>query len=203
MNTKKIIIFDLDGVLINSLKNMKLSLEQTNKKLNLNLSFKEYRKFLGLPFEKIMNKIGVKKNISLIKKNYINFSKKNLHKLVITNKNIHDLMYLKKNYICVVYTSKDKQRTNKILKKYRLFDYILTSDDVEKGKPNAEGVLKILKKFKIKKINSMYIGDSIYDYKCSINAGIQYCHATWGYDKMYNIKKLNRINNFKEILNYF
>jgi phosphoglycolate phosphatase len=203
MNKKKLIIFDLDGVLINSLKNMELSLKQTNKKLGLNLNFSEYKQFLGLPFEKIMNKIGIKKQINIIKKNYIFYSNKNLNKLIITKKNIKDLKSLKKNYICTVFTSKDKYRTNKILKKYKLFDYILTSDDVKKGKPNSEGVLKILKKFKIRKKNSIYVGDSIYDYKCSVNASIKYCHATWGYDKMNSFKKLNRIKNFKEILNFF
>ena len=116
------------------------------------MNFSEYKQFLGLPFEKIMNKIGIKKQINIIKKNYIFYSNKNLNKLIITKKNIKDLKSLKKNYICTFFTSKDKCRTNKILKKYKLFDYILTSDDVKKGKPNSEGVLKILKKFKIRKI---------------------------------------------------
>ena len=57
----KLIIFDLDGVLIDSIENMRISLNQTAKSLNLNLNFKEYKKFLGLPFEKIMNKMGINK----------------------------------------------------------------------------------------------------------------------------------------------
>ena len=39
---KKLIIFDLDGVLINSLPNMKKALKLTSKKLYLKLSFKKY-----------------------------------------------------------------------------------------------------------------------------------------------------------------
>ena len=39
MEKKKLIIFDLDGVLINSLKNMEYALDNTNKKLGLNLKF--------------------------------------------------------------------------------------------------------------------------------------------------------------------
>ena len=35
---KKLIIFDLDGVLINSLNNMKFALNQTSKQLNINFS---------------------------------------------------------------------------------------------------------------------------------------------------------------------
>ena len=99
MDKKKLIIFDLDGVLINSLKNMELSLNQTNKKLGLNLNFSEYKQFIGLPFEKIMNKIGIKKQINIIKKYYIFYSNKNLNKLTIKKKNIKDLKSLKKNNI--------------------------------------------------------------------------------------------------------
>ena len=62
----KLIIFDLDGVLIDSIENMRISLNQTAKSLNLNLNFKEYKKFLGLPFEKIMNKMGINKKEEII-----------------------------------------------------------------------------------------------------------------------------------------
>ena len=73
---RKLIIFDLDGVLINSLPNMKYSMQKTNKELKIKIDFNEYKKYLGLPFEKIMKKIGVKKNVLQIKKTYNYFSKK-------------------------------------------------------------------------------------------------------------------------------
>ena len=38
----------------------------------------------------------------------------------------------------------------------------MTVDDVKKGKPMPEGLLKILKKFKIDKKNAVYIGISSY-----------------------------------------
>ena len=63
-----LIIFDLDGVLINSKNNMKYALNFTANKLKVKLNLKEYYKYLGLPFEKIIEKIGIKKNIKTIKK---------------------------------------------------------------------------------------------------------------------------------------
>lgn len=198
----KLIIFDLDGVLVNSLNNMQIALKLTSKKLKLNIDFKKYKKFLGLPFNKIMEKIGIKKNADLIKKNYFFFSQKNIHKIAITKKKINDLKILKKNYFLTIFTSKDKLRTNKITKKYKLFDYVITCDDVKKGKPSPEGVLRILKKFKINKENCVYVGDSYYDYKCSKDSGVKYLHANWGYDKLKLLKKINRINNLIEIKKY-
>ena len=61
--SNKLIIFDLDGVLINSLNNMKYALLNTEKKMNITLKFELYKKYLGLPFEDIMKKMGIKKNI--------------------------------------------------------------------------------------------------------------------------------------------
>ena len=40
----KIIAFDLDGVIINSLPNMEISWIETCKKNNLNISFLKYKK---------------------------------------------------------------------------------------------------------------------------------------------------------------
>ena len=59
MNNVKLIIFDLDGVLINSLNNMKYALKNTNKKLGLKLEFNKYRKYIGLPFTQILFKLKI------------------------------------------------------------------------------------------------------------------------------------------------
>ncbi len=200
---KKLIIFDLDGVLINSIKNMSHSLKQTSDSLKIKLTFNEYKKYLGLPFEKIMKKIGVNKNIPEIKKKYIYFSDKNISKIIIDKKKISDLMYLKKKFNFAVFTSKDKLRSNKILKKYQIFSYILTSDGVKKGKPHPEGVLKIIKKFGVSKKNTIYVGDSLYDLNCAKRSGVKYCHALWGYAKINRNKQPNKIKNLREIEKFF
>ena len=57
----KLIIFDLDGVLINSLQNMKYALSNTEKKMSVTMKFEIYKKYLGLPFENIMKKMKIKK----------------------------------------------------------------------------------------------------------------------------------------------
>ena len=72
----KLIIFDLDGVLINSINNMKYALLSTEKKMNIKLNFNDYKKYLGLPFDDIMGKMKIKVDANQIKKNYEHFSKK-------------------------------------------------------------------------------------------------------------------------------
>jgi len=199
MNSKKLLILDLDGVLINSKPNMKKSLAQTSKKLNIKLSFKTYENYLGLPFEKIINKMKIKTNVLEIKKNYEFFSLKSLNNIKIDKKKINDLKKLKNFFFISVFTSKSKMRTSKILKKYKFFDYCISSDDVKKGKPDPEGLLKILNKFRLNNKDAIFVGDSIYDYKASKAAKIKYLHAKWGYQKNNFSKKINIINRLLDI----
>ena len=201
---RKLIIFDLDGVLINSLPNMKYSMQRTNKELKIKIDFNEYKKYLGLPFEKIMKKMGIKKNVLQIKKTYSYFSKKKIKEPKINKKTIKDLKILNINYDFAIFTSKDKKRTTKILNKYNFLKIIITADDVVEGKPSPEGIYKILKKARIKdKKNCIYVGDSIYDYQSSKKANIDYLHASWGYDKNLNkIEKIKKITNLLQIKNF-
>ena len=149
--TKKLAIFDLDGVLIDSIPNMRYALKQTSSSLKLKLSFYKYKRYIGLPFEKIMKNMGIKKNIPLIKKKYISHSYKDLKKIKINKKTLDVIKKLKENLKLAIFTSKDSKRTRAILSKYKLFDYIVTSDDIVKGKPHPSGLKKIIKFFKIKK----------------------------------------------------
>ena len=151
MNDIKLIIFDLDGVLINSLNNMKYALKNTNKKLGLKIEFNKYRKYIGLPFFEILKKIGVKKNFSEIEKNYRFFSKRKINKIKISKSTIIELKKLKKEYKLAIFTSKDKSRTLKITKKINYFSHIVSSEELKRGKPHPEGIIKILKLSKLKK----------------------------------------------------
>ena len=78
---KKLIIFDLDGVIIDSKKNMQIAWDQTSKRFNLNLSFKNYYKYLGLNFKEIMIQLKITKNIKEIKNYYIKQSIKNINSI--------------------------------------------------------------------------------------------------------------------------
>ena len=204
MKKKKLIIFDLDGVLIDSVSNMELALKKTSLALNVDLRFNLYKKFLGLPFEKIMKKMGINKNIPKIKKTYSFFSKRNISKIKIKKNHLSQLKTLRKNYDFAVFISKDRTRTNMILKKYRFFKYIISSDDVQKGKPDKEGINKILKTLKVQKSDCLYVGDSFYDYKAAKNSKVTYLHAKWGYEKnlsqKYNIKEISNLGSIKKFL---
>ena len=77
------------------------------------------------------------------------------------------------------------------------FDCVITSDNVKNGKPNKEGVLKILRILKIKKENSVYIGDTKVDELTAKNAKIRFLYANWGFGK----KRKKSIKSLKDLIN--
>ena len=77
--------FDLDGVLINSKKNMQVAWNEVNKKLNYSTKFSNYFNNIGLPFEDILKKKLELKETYNKQKKYIKISQLqifNLFKLI-------------------------------------------------------------------------------------------------------------------------
>ena len=115
------VLFDLDGVLFDTKKNMKYSWDLTSKRFDLKVPFKNYYQFIGRPFRDILRLLKIKKNFSSIKKSFSDISKKNLHKIKIYPNVRKVLSYLKKKNIKIgIVTSKDKFRTKKILQKFNI-----------------------------------------------------------------------------------
>ena len=63
---KKLILFDFDGVLFNSKKNMEMSWKEVMKKFLIKRKFNQYKKYIGLPFKKILTKLDIHHNQSSI-----------------------------------------------------------------------------------------------------------------------------------------
>ena len=59
MKDKNLYLFDLDGVIIDSKKNMKISWNSVNNKFRLNKPFKEYFSLIGRDFQDILKKMKI------------------------------------------------------------------------------------------------------------------------------------------------
>ena len=200
----KLVVFDLDGVLINSETNMRLSWDCVRKTYNITKTFKDYKKYIGLPFYDILNKLKIKnKYFSFIKKNYDLKSFKYINKIKLYKDAKSYLKFLKKKKIIIcIFTSKDKFRTKKILKNLNIInDLSLSPEDLKFPKPHPYGINYISKKFNIEKNKILYVGDTKFDYLCAKKAGVHYINAKWGYGKLPN--KVYQIKRFSSINKYF
>ena len=209
-NKKKILskkfshfIFDIDGVILNSKNNMRLSWIKTNNKFNLKKKFSKYFENIGLPFDQILKNIGINSNFKKIeneyKKNSIKYSKK-----ITIYKKIKDFfIYLDQNKIdYYVVTSKDLIRTKKFLFHYKIFPKSIHCPSKKyKGKPNPDLLNHCIKLNKLEKKYCCYVGDTEFDYIASTKAKINFIFANYGYGK---IKKKYKfvINKPEELFKY-
>lgn len=202
MKNKNLYLFDLDGVILDSKKNMEHAWNSVNQKFELNVSFNSFFSHIGKDFKQILKKLKINdKDKVNIEKTFIKESLKYFDRYKLFPKVKVVLNTLKKNKIQTgIVTSKDCQRTKKILKNFSLgFDIIRCTDGKLPGKPSPVKILSILEKLKVSKKNAVYVGDMMIDKKTAKNAGIDYIHALYGYSSE-KIKHKNTIQAFEELL---
>tara|TARA_Y100000992_G_scaffold239561_1_gene170327 strand:+ start:153 stop:782 length:630 start_codon:yes stop_codon:yes gene_type:complete len=205
-NKIQLVIFDLDGVLLDTKKNMMISWKEVKKKFGIKLNFNRYFAYVGINFYQILLKLKIKKNLKVYKKikfTYDSASKKNISCIKLYNGSRNFLKFLKSRgiKICIL-TSKDFKRSNTFLKKFNIkVDKLLTPEKLKFSKPHPYGINILKRIYKIKNKNTLYFGDTVYDFKSAKNSGVNYIHVNWGYGKKYKSKI--RINSFFEAKNYF
>lgn len=80
------------------------------------------------------------------------------------------------------------------------FDIIIGFDDVSKGKPDKEGILKAIDLLSSKLESSIYIGDNESDLLTANNAGIDCALVNWGPRHLpHDIKAKFRFNSYLEL----
>lgn len=203
MKNKNHICFDLDGVLIDSIDLMKYCWEETTNHFGINKSFTEFSKLIGLPLTSIIDILKISNDQQIID-HYKSLSYNNLDKLNIKNDTVSNIKALSKIYKISIYTSKTRDRVEKIISLYFdsiKFNSIITSDDVTKSKPDSEGLLKICNLVDSSIDESVYIGDTNYDFIAADKADMDFVYASWGYGDVENAKY--EINSIRDIFQLF
>jgi HAD superfamily hydrolase (TIGR01549 family) len=88
--------------------------------------------------------------------------------------------FLPPNIIFGIVSLNFHETINFVLKQYNLkdqFDIILGRDDVEKIKPDAEGILRILKRYELNSNHVLYIGDQVTDKEAAENSQIHFIYV--------------------------
>ena len=123
--SKKIIssvLFDFDGVLIDSLPAMEIAWNSVRSKYKIKNDFDQYKKLIGLPFQKILEELGIDSSKKdLVKKYYSKITSENIQ-LIKLNPYVENLLlWLSANSISSgIVTSKDKFRTYELVEYFQL-----------------------------------------------------------------------------------
>lgn len=200
--TCKHIIFDMDGVLINSLPLMQKAWKYSKGSQYAN--FSEYEKYIGYPFVQICSKIGVPQdNIANIKKDYFDFSQKHIQELSLYDGVQTSLNKLKERGVKLsIVTSKDYQTAKEVLEYFNIEVHCLLAPDSPfyngRNKPFSDPLLYACVQTHSGIHESIFVGDMLSDYQAAKNADMDFIHAGYGYGKI-NFK-VNTINKFEELL---
>lgn len=187
------ICFDFDGVLIDSIQIMRIAWQRVRKDFKLEIEFEKYAERIGLPFDDILDQIGVPKRLHEdVKAAYDCESLKHLDNIALFDGVIESLQRLKKHGIKVTLaTSKSIDRTTAILAHHFIksgfnFDFVATPESVEagRGKPNPDQLLRAAIAVGADPYNSLYVGDMEVDRQAAERAGFQFIYAKWGYGRL-------------------
>lgn len=183
IKTETLIIFDLDGVLIDSEPLMRLAFRHSYKAIygSGKAPVDEYLDHMGKPFDEIMRLMGLS---SCLHEHYSNFCSKRME-LVQIFPYTYQLLPTLRTYRCKLglLTGKDRDRTMTILNKFGItqhFDYIVTGDDPLLSKPNPDGINYMLINASIAASKAVMVGDSVADMDCARLAGVSGIAVTWG-----------------------
>ena len=170
------ISFDLDGTLIDSIPLMKRSWENASKKLNIDIQWSEYKKNIGLPFDKICENLKIKDKSKELKEIYFNYNKDNLELIKPMRGLKQCIAWIEKNNIeWSIITSKPSITAYGVCNYFSLSpNYLITSDMLPRGKPSKcpSDHLKYLLKNEYRKF--YYVGDTLIDFIFAINSSFSY-----------------------------
>ena len=76
-------------------------------------------------------------------------------------------------------TWEELEEIDELMKILSIFDCVITSDKVDKPKPNPESILTILDQYHLQPRETVYVGDSKSDMLAAKSAGVFFAYASW------------------------
>ncbi len=187
---KKLVIFDLDGTLIDTLDDLQASVNYALAHFNYPLRSREQvRKDIGNGVAKLMerstpdglNNPNYDEALRIFKEHYaIHYA----DKTEIYDGMLEVVKELRTaGFLLSVATNKIDSIAHILIEDRfpKCFDFILGDIDGVPKKPHPQMITNILNHFGLKKEDAIYIGDTNVDEETAINSGLDYCLLTYGF----------------------
>jgi AHBA synthesis associated protein len=177
------VIFDLDGVLVDSFEVMRLAFAHAFREVvgDGEPPFEVYRQHLGAYFPDIMRRMGLPAELEgpFVRESYRLADGIELYAGVT-----EVLTELRGRGIrCAVATGKSGVRARSLLDGLGVlgfFDHVIGSDEVAAPKPAPDIVLRALQLLRVDRQAAVMIGDAVLDLRSAQAAGVTAVAALWG-----------------------
>jgi HAD superfamily hydrolase (TIGR01509 family) len=204
------VIFDLDGVLIESEPLYKTAENEVLEPYGIHITGEVAAKYLGLKLNDYLTAISKEYGRPI---DIERTSKAILYKIEelynagaipLTPHASEVLEELSKSYTLTLATSREKELAQLIMKKYdidKYFEYGVYKEDVEKGKPDPEVFLKAAETINIPPANCVVVEDAINGMKAGKAAGMYVIARKTDYNKSQDLSLADSvITDLTEIL---
>ncbi|EEH98581.1 HAD hydrolase, family IA [Clostridium sp. 7_2_43FAA] len=204
MREYKCIIFDLDGTILNTERMNLIPLQRLIKEeLGEVISYEDLLKYKAYAGKRTLEDLGFKDIDKSYKKwvQYVN----DFEEGAVLYEGFDEVMKTlnSKGIICAIASSKMKDQYEIDFGPTGLKKYIqceVLADDTKRHKPYPDPLLKVSEILNISPKDCMYIGDTIFDFKATKAAGMDFGIAMWGADDLDGIDADYNFKNPSDIL---
>jgi len=209
MEDIKLIIFDLDGTLVNAYQAITSSFNYTMRRLHYPAQGAlTIRRAVGWGDKNLLKPFVKKKDLPLAASIY----RRHHSSALIKESRLFPkagklLAYLKnKGYILAVASNRPTRFSWILIRHLKInkcFDYVLCADKLKRGKPYPEIINKIMRKFGVRPRETVYVGDMVIDAQAGRRAKVKTIIVTTGSSTKTEINKENPcriISNISELL---
>ena len=185
----KLIVFDLDGTLLDTLQDLTNSVNYAMDELGLNrYSSGQVRMMIGNGVAKLMERAVTQDNIELsgeaLRLQRLYYSQHGNEHTHPYDGVLEMLAELKKNgYTIAVHTNKDENVAKVLCNEHlgNLVDYVCGTTSDKVTKPNPLKVKELMTRLGIVIADTVYCGDSDVDVATANNLGVECISVTWGF----------------------
>ena len=184
----KLVIFDLDGTLIDSLKDITIAVNHATRPYGIaEKSVREMGDLLGTGISILIDRVLADRRDELkddVLERFMTYYSAHLVEHTTVYPDVIDVLIKLDRYKKAVVTNKREQFAKTMLNELgiaRYFDSILGSDSVGEKKPSPVPLLHLLDLYKLDSSEAVMVGDSEIDIAAGKGAGVKTVGVTYGY----------------------
>ena len=182
-----LLIFDLDGTLIDSRQDLANSVNLVRRNFNLpEFSLNEVMEYVGDGAQKLIQRAfpnksqeGLDKALNIFKAHY----QKHIFDNTVLYPGVSETLSYFKNKKKAIISNKPVLFTQQIAEQLfpGIFDLVLGGDSLPEKKPSPEPILNVLTTLNISEKEAVIVGDGSPDIESGKAAGISTCAVTYGF----------------------